>query len=232
MTRKSLGLSGLSDVGGVKNSELITFEASDYISKVRILLLNLLAMSRLSLFSAIAVFIVAASCGRRVDNVLGASAGTEGWTYENCFNGRLIVESGGLFGIADSKDSSIILQPEYSALEFISDDMAVGMKDGCWTLVGKDGCRIAESIDREFLEESADDLLESFSRLSMEGWDEILEMYDSLCNICLEKDADMGSMLSLLASIEEKAESVKTGMSPEQASRFQRIRERFDRLKK
>lgn len=189
-------------------------------------------MSRLSFVSAIIVSIAAASCGNGTGNVTGEVGSIVGGNYENCFNGRLIVESGGLFGIADAKDSAILSMPEFTTLEFISDDMAVGMKDGRWTLVDKDGFKIAEAIDRESLEEDAEELLESFSRLNGEGWDEILEMYDSLCNVCLGKDADMGAMLSLLTSIEKKSESVKAGMSPDQTSRFQRIRERFERLKK
>lgn len=167
-----------------------------------------------------------------VSSCTGASPAQENhsYIYENCFNGRLLVEEDGLWGMAAAEDSSLVLEPGYEELVFISDDLALGCKDAEWTLLDRDGMVVASSMDRSFLLSQAVDLHESAKEANEEAWNVILDLYDRLSSICLDGQVSTSERLDLMGQIEERVAAAPGIMNEEQRSRFQRIRDRHKQL--
>lgn len=138
---------------------------------------------------------------------------------EDCFNGRLIFSLGERFGIADAVDSTILAQPAYEWITFISDELALAREDGRWDLMDKDGRIVAASIDSSFLAGESAHLYECFVEEETEKWDGILDVY--------ERMSEKPSRESL-EQLKKMISGVKLGMNEEQSERFRDIRDRHN----
>lgn len=179
------------------------------------------------LFSICAAMAVVPSCGSRQP-----AQDEHSFRYEDCFNGRLLIEEDGLFGIAEASDSSVLLLPSYEELAFISDDMSLGCRDGQWSLMDRDGHVIASSFDRDYLLGEAVELFEKAMADGEKNWNEILDLYDELCNACLDERTSTSDRLRLLNEMEEKTDAATGTMSEEQKARFEHIKERHKEFRR
>lgn len=140
-------------------------------------------------------------------------------SVEDCFNGRLIFSIGEKFGIAHAADSSILVQPAYERLSFISDNLALAKADGRWSLMDKDGHLVASSIDSSFLSGESIHLYECFLEEEALSWDRILDFYEKM-----SEKPDRKSLEELKKMISE----VKLGMNEEQSERFRGIQSKHN----
>ena len=74
----------------------------------------------------------------------------EAQAYEDsvyCFNQRSIVSAGGLYGMTDTSGTRI-LPLAYTSLEFLSDEVALGRREGRWYLLTRDGETVRQGDSR------------------------------------------------------------------------------------
>lgn len=144
----------------------------------------------------------------------------------DCFNGKFIVTCAQGEGIMD-EDGTLLLEPVWSDIEFLSPDVALLSRNGLSYLSSSEGRIFAEGTDREALAASFQDSYERMLFEDMRRWDEVLDNLDSLCWSCISRDGNGGSA-PLFERLKESLHSVSGNMTGSQSQRLGEIEERFE----
>jgi len=148
-----------------------------------------------------------------------------------CFNQRSIVTLGGQKGMV-GEGGEVILVPEWDAIEFLDDDVAMLQKSGLFYLCTRDGRIFAESPEVESLERSFRQRLAETLDADLLSWDRVLDQLEVLCDACLacggrRPDAQIIHEDTVLR---EYLDDATGAMTQEQKMRLERIGRKFDSL--
>ena len=145
-----------------------------------------------------------------------------------CFNQRSIVTYGGLKGMV-GEDGDVILAPEWDAIEFLDDDVALLQKSGLFYLCTREGRIFAESVEAESLEGSFRQRLSETLEADLLSWDRVLDQLDALCEACLACDGRRpdAQVIHENSVLQERLNNTSGTMSLEQKDRLEQIRKKF-----
>lgn len=145
-----------------------------------------------------------------------------------CFNQRSIVTLDGLKGMV-GEDGEVILAPEWDAIEFLDDDVALLQKSGLFYLSTRDGRIFAESLEAGSLEGSFRQRLSETLEADLLSWDRVLDQLDALCEICLACDGRRPDAQAVYENsvLQEYLNNTSGSMSPKQKERLEQIRKKF-----
>ena len=125
------------------------------------------------------------------------------------------------------KYGTLLLEPVWSEIEFLSPDVALLSRNGLSYLSSSEGRIFAEGTDREALAATFQESYESMLFEDMRRWDEVLDRLDSLCWSCISRDGNNGSA-TLFERLKESLHSVSGTMTGSQSQRLGEIEERFE----
>lgn len=186
-------------------------------------------MCRLSRFCLLLPWLLLAGC-----NHTPAVSGTDEPRihYDDsiyCFNGRSIVSLNGLWGLVDIK-GTYILEPEWDAIEFLSDDVALLRRTGLYYLCTRDGRVFAENTDPDILESSYQTFLTEMEYADRQRWDKVLDRLESLCDACIAGTARRpdSRILQEKAALESELTGISGQMSKQQDERLKQIVDKFN----
>jgi len=137
-----------------------------------------------SYFLAVCLFVLFSSCSA-VDTApqpAGEPIAYEDTVY--CFNQRSIVHLSGKAGVID-ESGTLVLSPEWDAIEFLDDEVALLRRDGRWFLSTRGGRIFAESDDSAGLESDFRRRLEDVREQDLCRWDTVLDKLEVLCETAL-----------------------------------------------
>lgn len=117
---------------------------------------------------------------------------------------------------------------EYEQMEYLSDNLAIGISGGTIYLLTADGTVIAAGEDIESLRVNAQAFYARYIDEEYAGWDIVLNQYDSLCNACLAR-RPVGELLERLNNVGASLQRAVGRMDAQQLARFEAIRERYGR---
>ena len=145
-----------------------------------------------------------------------------------CFNQRSIVTVAGQKGVVDTT-GEVVLAPEWDAIEFLDDDVALLQKSGLFYLSTRDGRIFAESLDAESLERSFRQRLSETLDADLLSWDRVLDQLDALCEACVACDGRRPDAQIIHANsvLQECLNKTSGTMNPEQTERLEQIRKKF-----
>lgn len=149
-----------------------------------------------------------------------------------CFNGRSIVQAGGLYGMTDSI-GTLILPLEYQSLEFLSDEVALGEREGHWYLLTREG-EVARQGNAPHVAEGWETAYEGWLQRRDNFWDVALDRYEALCNTCIAlrlserpEARELSEAVSQLEWLRNYLSGADCRMPASRARRFQALTSRY-----
>lgn len=142
-------------------------------------------------------------------------------TETDCLNGTMIVSLDGKYGLADTSGREI-LAPEYDAVYYISDEIAVAFTGQNVGFFDQNGRRLGETVMEG--EASVDDLLAAYSKIEKmrrEQWDSILASYEKLRQYCQSDSALVVTANIMADDIRAALQKVGGPMEKDQKVRFE-----------
>ena len=148
-----------------------------------------------------------------------------------CFNQRSIVTFEGKKGVV-GEQGELILAPEWDAIEFLDDEVALLQKSGLYYLCTRDGRIFAESHEMESLERSFRQRLAEMHDADVLSWNRVLDQLEVLCDACLACDGRKpdSQLIHEDTVLREYLNNATGAMNQEQKLRLERIGKKFDSL--
>ncbi len=145
----------------------------------------------------------------------------------DCMNGYFIVPTGSEFGITDTA-GRVIVQPIYSELFFLSDDIAAGYESGYWNFLNTNGKVLARAEGTEC--EDAEQLMSLYDTAKKKQdaeWENIVLTYEDFCGRCSASNMDIAELQTLADDLITKIQCTDGFMSDIQRQRIEQAHTKY-----
>lgn len=145
-----------------------------------------------------------------------------------CFNGREIVQQGGLYGLV-KESGEPVLPSEYDAIEFLDNDIALLTRGSSCYLSDKNGRILAEGTQTDSLRGHWTLLVEEVLEEDRRSWEEVVQSYETLCKACKAKRGqrlsrrEFSSLQALRDAVSRNLRQATGSPTPSQKARLESL---------